>query len=542
MSQAIPPPLEYDLRNMLVRNLELIEPGLRPVQFEERPLPNAHGTSGSVDILARDRHQMWVVIELKRSRSSSRHALHEVTKYTELLRREMHIAADRIRAVIVAMPEDWAELLTPVSNAARDWNHDLRGYRLLLDSNGQLDTAERVQLLPKVFEHRVTPIHTLFFFTSEEQRLHGWQTIRQCAEELGADDLLAAEFDRVAQTHVTPAPFGLYLAIGRINYARASEGLLGGYDGPEPFATEYPAEYLALSGICNHVARQNLLGMGIEGAEPGLLRTLADSPDWTVRRYLGAGSFDTSAFEERDLFRFLSGDARGDSQVIYTGSASPQVVGRWNAFLQETQSSLVGNPEWEQLVGGWLEDAAERAEEGDVWLNIYNPCDLMQAIVFGWPAKLNDHLPMVMGGTKPQRASGSYVRGALCWTGRGIALTEAVQLVHRDPIHWAINRSSGLGWMHDQELLNLIGLHYVLLEQIGPYAVKGSTANDHRIWHLRGDTLHVCSLRRQPQEYASAYEEIAAGGELVSVAEYLRAQAHEVDALTSAYRAHLDIA
>lgn len=46
------PPLEIVLRNALVRNLELIEPGLRPVQFEEYPLPNAHGTRGSIDILA----------------------------------------------------------------------------------------------------------------------------------------------------------------------------------------------------------------------------------------------------------------------------------------------------------------------------------------------------------------------------------------------------------------------------------------------------------------------------------------------------------
>ncbi|MEV6537097.1 endonuclease NucS domain-containing protein [Streptomyces sp. NPDC051639] len=57
------PPLENVLRNALVQNLELIELGLRPVQFEEYPLPNAHGTRGSIDILARDRHQMWVVIE-----------------------------------------------------------------------------------------------------------------------------------------------------------------------------------------------------------------------------------------------------------------------------------------------------------------------------------------------------------------------------------------------------------------------------------------------------------------------------------------------
>ena len=32
-------------------------------------LPSASGSGGRIDILARDQHQMWVVIELKRANS-----------------------------------------------------------------------------------------------------------------------------------------------------------------------------------------------------------------------------------------------------------------------------------------------------------------------------------------------------------------------------------------------------------------------------------------------------------------------------------------
>ena len=63
---------------------------------------------------------MWVVIELKRDKAASRQAVQEVAKYIELLRREKHIAADRIRAVIVSTA--WDELLVPVSNIAREWS------------------------------------------------------------------------------------------------------------------------------------------------------------------------------------------------------------------------------------------------------------------------------------------------------------------------------------------------------------------------------------------------------------------------------------
>jgi len=536
------PPLEGKLRDALVRNLELIETGLRPVQFQEYPLPNAHGTRGRIDILARDRNQLWVVIELKRSRATSRQALHEVTKYTELLCREKHLAADRIRAVIVATPADWDELLVPVSNVARDWSHDLRGYQLHLDSSGYPSHAERVRLLPQVFEHRITPIHVMYFFTAEEQRQQIWRKIVEVADEIGAVDLLAADFDRVARQDLTPAPFGLYLAIGRIDQASASEHLFAGYDGPEPFAAEYPAEYLALCDICNYTARHSPPGMGLESAEPGRLRDIANSPEWAVRRYRGTGAFDnTDAFEERDLYRFLTGDDRGDSQIIFTGSANPQMTTRWRGFLEETENSLAGNREWDSLVRCWLNDAAERVGDGDVWLHVYNPCDLLQAVVIGWPDELDKYLPMVMGGTLPESGYSSYVRGALCWNGRGAELLEAVRLIHRDPIHWMVSRYGGPSWAYDQELLDLLGLHYVLLEQIGPDPTRGSRSNEQRIWRLRGDTPYACSSHEQPQQYAEALADITADGELVTITKYLVQRRHQVDALAAEYRSAIDI-
>lgn len=537
----VQPPLEGDLRDALVRNLELIETGLRPVQ-QEYPLPNAHGTRGRVDILARDRHQLWVVIELKRSRATSRQALHEVTKYTELLCREKHLAADRIRAVIVATPADWDELLVPVSNVARDWSHDLRGYQLHLDSSGSPSHAERVTLLPQAFEHRITPIHVMFFFTAEEQRQQTWRKIVEVAEGIGAVDLLAADFDRVARLDLTPAPFGLYLAVGRIDQAGASEHLFAGYDGPEPFASEYPAEYLALCDICNGFARHRLPGTSLESAEPGRLRDIAERPEWAVRGYRGTGAFgDLSTFEERDLFRFLSGDDRGDSQVIFTGSANPRMTTRWSGFLEETENSLAGNRDWGSLVRGWLNDAAERVGDGDVWLHVYNPCDLLQAVVFGWPNELEKYLPMVMGGTLPETGYRSHVRGFLCWNGHGVPLLEAVRLIYRDPIHWMLNKSDGQGWEHDQELLDLLGLHYVLLEQIGTDPTNGSLSNEHRIWRLRGDTPYACSSDEQPQQYTQAFAEITADGELVSITKYLAQRRHQVDALAAEYHTVIDI-
>ncbi|GGN94206.1 endonuclease NucS domain-containing protein [Nocardia rhizosphaerihabitans] len=209
------PPPELELRDHLVHHLDLIEPGLRPVQSNEYRLPNSLGAHGQVDILARDRHGMWVVIELKRSTTSSRQALHEVAKYTELLRREKQLAADRIRAIIVST--DWHELLVPVSNMARDWTHDLRGYKLQLDKQGAVVSTERVSLLEPSFEHRVTPIHVIYVCSTEESRSEIWQLINVAAKTVGVRDLLAADFDRISDFETIAFPYGIYLALGRID-------------------------------------------------------------------------------------------------------------------------------------------------------------------------------------------------------------------------------------------------------------------------------------------------------------------------------------
>lgn len=80
-------PSEANLRDQLVTRLDLIEYGLHD-PTSEYLLPNAHGTRGRIDILARDRHGLRVIIEIKRSNKAAREALHEVGKYMELLSRE----------------------------------------------------------------------------------------------------------------------------------------------------------------------------------------------------------------------------------------------------------------------------------------------------------------------------------------------------------------------------------------------------------------------------------------------------------------------
>ena len=78
------------IRDFLAENLELISHEFEFVQ-KEFPLPNAFGTRGYIDILARDEHYNFVIIEIKRSNQTAREAVQEVVKYANLLKQNYQL-------------------------------------------------------------------------------------------------------------------------------------------------------------------------------------------------------------------------------------------------------------------------------------------------------------------------------------------------------------------------------------------------------------------------------------------------------------------
>lgn len=317
-------PYENELREQLANHLDLIEPGLCLVGTEY-PIANAKGTRGRIDILARDRHRSWVVIELKRSDSTARQALHEVTKYTELLRREEGLRQDRIRAVIVSTT--WDELLVPVSNLARDWSHNLRGYHLVVGTNGELARADRVELLSAPSVPEVTPIQFIYFFDTEEERDRGWQCVVNRAAEAGANDLLAADIRRVRDFEFVRAPLGLYFTIGRVDPAQVPSQTAEAASNSNE-APGFELEYQALCHITRHV-----FGAGYESAVPGVLRQIYEDDRWVIEGYRSAGEFGKrNPLSAHDLLRDLNGDDLGIAQVLFTGSARTTDRGRWSVI------------------------------------------------------------------------------------------------------------------------------------------------------------------------------------------------------------------
>lgn len=79
---------ESALRDLIAQKISQLKPGLTLLQ-KEQYIPGEHGTKSFIDLYARDEKGRHVLIELKRSNTAARQALHEVSKYVEQVKRTL---------------------------------------------------------------------------------------------------------------------------------------------------------------------------------------------------------------------------------------------------------------------------------------------------------------------------------------------------------------------------------------------------------------------------------------------------------------------
>jgi hypothetical protein len=101
--------LERDLQNYLARNLEVIEPGLRLYVDEAEAINGIEVDAGGrrIDILAVDRNNSLVVLELKVSKGYDR-VVGQLLRYVNWARKELADPGQKVRGIILCrnMTED----------------------------------------------------------------------------------------------------------------------------------------------------------------------------------------------------------------------------------------------------------------------------------------------------------------------------------------------------------------------------------------------------------------------------------------------------
>jgi RecB family endonuclease NucS len=163
-------PSEAELRDLLATQVDVLEPGLTFVD-KEKYIPNTLGTRSFIDLLAHDREKRWVLIELKRSDTAAREAIHEVYKYVEAAKGHLRARDDEIRAIIAST--NWRELLVPFSRFVKDSNINVKGLRIEVGSTRKQLSATEITPLAITAGRILSPWHEISLYRSEERLEEG---------------------------------------------------------------------------------------------------------------------------------------------------------------------------------------------------------------------------------------------------------------------------------------------------------------------------------------------------------------------------------
>jgi hypothetical protein len=157
---------EAELRDYLAANLSKIERGLKLLKVEAR-LTSHRLAGGRLDILARDRFNRVVVIEVKRTNEAARQTLHEITKYISLISDTQGIPLEEMRCIVVAI--EWNELYEAFSLFSSELSYAIEGFAPASFSGD--DLSLRKLEIAKIFRGpHFSPVSRIYKYSTREAR------------------------------------------------------------------------------------------------------------------------------------------------------------------------------------------------------------------------------------------------------------------------------------------------------------------------------------------------------------------------------------
>ncbi|EGQ8511236.1 DUF91 domain-containing protein [Vibrio parahaemolyticus] len=178
---------ESKIRDNLASNLSIIDDSYHLVETEHF-LPNTQGTRGFIDILATNAKNQHIIIEIKRTNTSSREAIHEVLKYIEGIKANKGAKDDEIVVVIVSTT--WKELLVPFSSFVKRVKFNVIGYHIDITDDFKILAAKQVTPLELSSDRILSDHHMTYRYLSKSRMQQGIKSISSCFEEKGVDDYL----------------------------------------------------------------------------------------------------------------------------------------------------------------------------------------------------------------------------------------------------------------------------------------------------------------------------------------------------------------
>lgn len=450
------PPSEDVIRDELAKRLNLLEPGLTLTDLEFH-LPSEEGARGFVDIVARDRTGMIVLVELKRSTAASRQAIQELLKYLALLVANHGISRSQIRCLIVST--SWHELSAPYAELVRSGAFQFEGFLLEVDSSG---VPTRASLVDAESAAEIN-LHQPYLFECYEEREHRDRAselvcIRVRAES-GANCLIIHQ-DYVGEDTEIAFKFGMSICIAEIAAPKASEQSHD--DENDDIDSEWDlinsaTSNTAAADFASHSAAQFVAHIVV---------------GWKPVKFVRAGPWESSKLWSDDSLLKLASGFESDNGIYLRFVSSPKNHVDW----QKRSSQVAKLFEPDRLVGdivlALLSEFAVRHPKGTVGFSAFYPEDLLRAVCSAVITKDDGFAPDIEIVLIPPESSADKpvtIRVMLCWdrVTRPSSAPESVVRIYGSAVAYQLACVTHEHFGFRRESLTEIGLEWRVFEITG---------------------------------------------------------------------------
>jgi hypothetical protein len=371
---------EAGLRDHIASNLHKIEAGLELLRLEY-VLDNPLGAGGRIDILARDRFDHVVCIEIKRSDQSARAALHELSKYVSLLHERDRVPREIVRCIVIST--HWSELLLPLSYFATSSGVDVVALNAIAVDN--VVHLEPVELRQLRFLPQLCPAMEAAWFDQADLRDRYVGLLKERSSALPFMRLALLLLEPKRKLEAGRSPFAVVVCVWRAPDAHLSEiervtgsPLGSGFpyaasgweaeldavgwidDVFEEIAGPFGFNYVTSESLRNllavyHVARLERLG------------------DWPKLEFIN----DQDRIIEAVLARSPLGGSERPNRYSYEENASPAIVPSWRLTVEGFLRFINFEPVWRDQADAFLEAIPAHY---DVHLHAFDKKHLFYAI------------------------------------------------------------------------------------------------------------------------------------------------------------------
>lgn len=373
---------EANLRDQIKDCLDLIEPGLIYIQ-KEYYINNEIGTSAFFDILAKDKQDNLVIIEVKKSKSTEREALTELFKYIALLKRTKALKDSEVRLIVIST--DWRELLLPFSEFVQNTSYNSLGLKAIVDDKGSLESIEKVNILNKKFDRKISRRHWLQLYERKKIRDKRSKEFASSLLKIGLKNFLILKFSYEHPYVPNKTEYGFYFAqqeeelsfyidIINNNSLERYEELCEYTD--DMIAEDKLDEFAdAIKDFC-HVAADEM-----EIAHPEKFKGYYEQDKWHIEKIVRYGSYKSEYLSDETILFELCG---------YTGSSynwyANVSTNSNNSLLQEIRDNykncLYHNDYWQHVITDILGYIQNKKNKCSFIITIYNPEDIFQEIAY----------------------------------------------------------------------------------------------------------------------------------------------------------------